>query len=373
MKNLPKISVLVVMSFCMSMNLYSQKSIDFTNFDKQWKSKKITNVKDGKISTLITSFCKTWSSDSGDAIVEYIKNPAKYARDNADNEFIYDITLDVNNGYVSAFNGSDMDYISACVWKRNNGHRLLGVVVGQPTDPHVEYLCFYDYNPATSMLTPENISLPMPATSTVATTDVSYELPRVGKELVVSELVYHWQRSLTHHFSFDGMKPKFMKTEIEDFNPIYNEYADNAVYSVNATEFCKYAIIDVDNDLKPELWIADNSNDNNGAVFAFNDGKPQWLGDQNFKYHLEFFPNVVLTAGGCGTGCYYRNYSVIKGSQVDYVLNCYETHMFDGDKEIDEYEYSIGEKELTKEEGERVVNGFGQSKEIRPFWYKLGH
>ena len=37
--------------------------------------------------------------------------------------------------------------MQACVWQRSNGHRLFAVVIGQPVNPEIEFICFYDYDP----------------------------------------------------------------------------------------------------------------------------------------------------------------------------------------------------------------------------------
>ena len=54
------------------------------------------------------------------------------------------VTVDAKNGYVSVSDGgTDGAYMSGCYWNRPNGHKLLAVLVGKPTDPCIEVLCTY--------------------------------------------------------------------------------------------------------------------------------------------------------------------------------------------------------------------------------------
>ena len=57
------------------------------------------------------------------------------------------VTIDSKNGYASVGDGgTDGEYMSACYWNRSNGHKLLAVLLGKPTDPCMEVLHPYLQN-----------------------------------------------------------------------------------------------------------------------------------------------------------------------------------------------------------------------------------
>ena len=72
--------------------------------------------------------------------------------------------------------------MEACVWRRDNGHRLFAICMGGPTDPEIEVVCFYDYDPATETMTPEA----SPADTFKPTEEYyNYNLPHKGKDFII--------------------------------------------------------------------------------------------------------------------------------------------------------------------------------------------
>ena len=118
---------------------------------KKLQSTKIKGVKGEGIIPIFEAFNNKWETDAGNSILLKHRNPTKFNATNIpDNGPVIDVVIDQPNGYVSADNGGgDGDYIEACIWKRTNGHRLFAVHLGDPVDPEIDLICFYDYNPAT--------------------------------------------------------------------------------------------------------------------------------------------------------------------------------------------------------------------------------
>ena len=124
------------------------------------------------------------------------------------------VTVDQKNGFVSVGDGgTDGEYMSACYWNRSNGHKLLAVLLGSPTDPCIEVLCTYDYDPAKKMLTPEaEILKGYRWHDRKAYSQIFCNLPRKGKEITVDD----WSGDdgpVRHSFKWDGMKPVYSKSE----------------------------------------------------------------------------------------------------------------------------------------------------------------
>ena len=102
--------------------------------------------------------------------------------------------------------------MSACYWNRKNGHKLLAVCLGKPTDPCLEMVCFYDYDPQKKTLTPEpDILKGYRWHDRAEFTQIICKLPRSGKNIVVEE----WGNGspVKHTFTWDGMKPVYSKSE----------------------------------------------------------------------------------------------------------------------------------------------------------------
>lgn len=179
-----------------------------------WKSKVITNVPTGGLGIMLECFDRTWSTSVGADVCQVMMTGAEEMV--LDKNTGYKVINDSKNGYVEASDeGSDRQYMSACVWRRSNGHRLFAIVIGQPVDPEIEIICFYDYDPKKKTLTPEPKAIGEWMDIT-ARGDYSFTLPRVGKEL----LIFDSRDQLMHHFKWNGMRPVFDRTEqMADIHP----------------------------------------------------------------------------------------------------------------------------------------------------------
>ena len=179
--------------------------------EQGWKSKTIDNVINGSFGIMLDRFNRTWPTWTGDAICQTMeKGLSKKVLDKETNLVV---TIDAKNGYAEIMDGgTDGAYMSACFWKRTNGHKLLAVRLGKPTDPFIDFVCFYDYDPAKKTLTPEPETLKgYRWVDREPYTQLFCRLPRVGKNVVVED----WGKDgpVEHTFTWDGMKFVFSKTQ----------------------------------------------------------------------------------------------------------------------------------------------------------------
>ena len=122
--------------------------------EQGWKTKTIENVINGSLGIMLESFNRTWPTWTGEAICHTMEKGLD--KEVLDEETALTVTIDIKNGYAEIDDGgTDGAYMSACFWKRSNGHRLLAVRLGKPTDPFIDFVCFYDYDPAKKTLTPD--------------------------------------------------------------------------------------------------------------------------------------------------------------------------------------------------------------------------
>ena len=281
-----------------------------------------------------------------------------------DNE--YHFVVDTPNGFVSASElGDDGENISACVWKRANGNKLFAVVVTKFHGLFPETKAFfYDYNAARGTLTPEinEVTGFVPSfTGSSGVDAVNIKLPQHGKTVVIEEYIMGWGSSIKHTFVWNGMEPKWSHVDIENYNRI------KSLYTITEPDFTRYSLVDIDEDDIPELWLFSENGDNQ-AIYSLANGKISLLSSKYFKTSFTFFNSgansVILSAGGCGTGCFNAEYTVIENSRVKYTLNDMQSWDYEKDKIISSF--SKDDKDISTAEGERIIKSFGNPVEISP-------
>lgn len=113
-------------------------------------------------------------------------------------EWNEEIIVDRKNGYVCLDNGgADSGYMEACMWLRDTGHRLFAIRLGQPVDPEIEFVCFYDYDPKTSTLYPET-GPEQEFRPLNKDNYISYNLPRKGKDFIIIEYDSNFQSNIAY-------------------------------------------------------------------------------------------------------------------------------------------------------------------------------
>ena len=165
----------------------------------------------GSLGIMLERFDQTWPTWMAGAVRETMEKGL--AKEVLDEETALTVTVDTRNGYLELNDaGTDGAYMSACYWNRKNGHKLFAVRLGKPTDPCIDFVCFYDYDPAKKTLTPEpDVLKGYRWGDRKEFTQIYTLLPRKGKNVVVHE--WGSDGPVQHLFTWDGMKPVFSKTE----------------------------------------------------------------------------------------------------------------------------------------------------------------
>ena len=182
------------------------------DIDQGWASKSISNVLNGSLGIMLERFDQTWPTWMVGAVRKTMEKGL--ANEVLDEETDLTVTVDAKNGFVSVGDGgTDGEYMSACYWNRSNGHKLLAVLLGKPTDPCIEVLCTYDYDPQKKTLTPEpDILKGYRWGDRGEYKQIFCNLPKKGKNVLVDD----WSGDdgpVRHTFTWDGMKPVYAKTE----------------------------------------------------------------------------------------------------------------------------------------------------------------
>ncbi|MBR1388694.1 MAG: hypothetical protein IJ569_03630 [Prevotella sp.] len=176
-----------------------------------WSRKTISNVVNGSLGIMLERFDQTWPTWMVGAVRGTMEKGL--AKQVLDEKTELTVTVDSKNGYVSVGDaGTDGEYMSACYWNRSNGHKLLAVLLGKPTDPCIEVLCTYDYDPAKKSLTPEpDILKGYRWADRKEYSQLFCKLPKKGKTILVDE--WGAEEPRRHTFTWDGMKPVYAKSE----------------------------------------------------------------------------------------------------------------------------------------------------------------
>ena len=191
------------------------ESYSLEEINASWKTKTIDHVINGSLGIMMERFDQTWPT----WMVGEVRNAMEKGLSKVvlDEETDLIVTIDSKNGYVSVSDGgTDGEYMSACYWNRSNGHKLLAVLLGKPTDPCIQVLCTYDYDPAKKCLTPYPAILKGYRWGDKKGTQLFCKLPRMGKNVVVEE--WGSDGPLKHTFTWDGMKPVYSTTESLEYD-----------------------------------------------------------------------------------------------------------------------------------------------------------
>ena len=112
-------------------------------------------AKDGKvgIEQFAQKFCYEYNNyQPNKELCDYFRDPTKYNNED------FDINCQSKKGYISCRGMFQCSFdTECCYWKRKNGHSLVAFWLYEGHESGAEYqlLAFYDYDPATDIMTPE--------------------------------------------------------------------------------------------------------------------------------------------------------------------------------------------------------------------------
>lgn len=173
-----------------------------------WANKDIKVEKGGEqpdIVALLKAFAEVWPTESVNLLLGMA---ADRQSESINRDTGGGMVIDYANGYVDVAPGdAPGDILHGAVWKRSNGHRLLGIYLCTPDKernnlPEGEALCFYDYDPKTETMTPEKdnaIIKFQPSKGNFA----MYEFPKMGRDILVGDLDDSYNGKW-HVFAWDG-------------------------------------------------------------------------------------------------------------------------------------------------------------------------
>lgn len=257
--------LLVCMISMLAVGAGSVKAQVLDNADvNAWWFKTTINVKNGgqapDVVKLLHAFNEAMPTWVVGEVLEQADHPAKGTRQSGtaliwdgEEDDDYRILIDKKNGYVDLVSQTDIDQMLACMWRKDNGHRIFAVSLHQQHVMPQNLLCWYDYDPQTQKMTP--------ATSPVETfkpdmkdSDIGWRLPMTGTDFTITEYCVGLP-AITHVYKWDRKQFKFDHTEMPDFE--YRPAADSkAIQRISqGNAWTHYCILDLTGGGRPLLAL----------------------------------------------------------------------------------------------------------------------
>ena len=354
-----KLSILLFTIVCLSVSAQSNLSLDVINSKWATRNLKVKGGSQPNVMHLVQTFQQAWPTYSGGELIKFSKSTAKY--DNTDK------VVDLKNGYA-AYSEDDPDsendeILEACVWRRNNGHRLFAINFHRFSS-ELDVLCFYDFNPQTLTLSPEK-SLSKIFTPSFPGYRYRVFLPQKGKDLTVEE--FFGALTIKHTYTWDGMKLVRPQASIEHLD-FYQSTFSAQYFFADEHPLTQYALIDVDKDDFPELWLK-SADDSYQAVFAVK-LTHDLLAGQDDRRTLSIYNGGVSSSGRCGAGCMSSIYCFLQeSSHKTWLTDQQEVDFEKGD--YGPSTYTVEGKEISSNEGEERIHSLGEPIEPKVIWHRL--
>ena len=366
-----KSALLLIVFACMS--LQAQDMLTIEEMVPKWQTRTI-KVSDGgekpDVVQLLRAFNKVWPVYVNQGVINLSKDPKfTYFKDE---EYDNEIIVDRKNGYVcDDAGGTDSGSMSACVWRRTNGHRLFAVVMSQPVDPEIVLVCFYDYNPTTQIMTPEKNMLSEFRPLKDHEKFHLYLLPRKGTDIEITEYTGDCEDLFHHVFKWDGMNFHFSHLTIGNLEIGKRWFSPKEMQYMGDLQYISYT--DVDGDGDGELMLADGTDDDAGfLVLAWRAGNLEIAGlhDPVSDHEVTFYKGVVKTEAKSND---YTSYAVMNEGIVEQMITVYPTLGIGGRPKvtIDDANEQQGRTVMTAEQAEQLIRSLDSPVGFQPQWRRL--
>lgn len=245
------ICIMVLMAFAGSSS--AQKTLDNSEVNSQWRTKKIS-VKNGgqtpDVVTLLRAFHQALPTWAVSQVLKQADHPAKGTRQSGtaaiwdgEEEDDYRILIDRRNGYADLESETDINQMSAGVWRKDNGHRIFAVCLYEQHVMPQDLLCWYDYDPQTQTMTPEKSPLDdfKPDAKGAA---VGCGLPMTGTDFTITEY-YPGLPNITHVYKWNRKQFLYNGVQMPDFEyKLAPDSKSTTRISESGYAFSHYCLID---------------------------------------------------------------------------------------------------------------------------------
>lgn len=369
MKRIAVTLTLFVATVCFQV-LYAQNKpqyMSFSDINAKWKTQEIAlpkNVSAPTVTQLVRAFNEVWRTEPGDMAILKSDNPKKFNKMNSGIDAVSYVNINKSGDFLESIGVGEAPWMEARTWIRSNGHRFFAINISEPGATE-SVMAFYDFNPDNSRLVPEEAI----AENMKPETELGYlsmKLYEESDEVIVNEHIPGWNTVLGTTYTWDGMNLVRGGTAFAGFSDMIEQYKEDVGEMPN--DFTKFALIDIDGDGIPELWLRDEQ-DLIGAFYCMGSGTAKLFMTEDWKLKGNITDNGVMVAGSAGTGAYYARYVLLKNSTVADDVNYMASFNLETEKMIPEY--YRGDQQISIEEGEKATAKLGDVREVTPLWHSL--
>lgn len=235
--------------------------MDNADVNARW-SKTTINVKNGgqapDVVKLLRAFNEAMPTWVVREVLKQADHPAKGTRQSGTASVLegkedddFRIFIDRKNGYADLASQTDVDQMSACVWRKENGHRIFAVSLYEQHVMPQHLLCWYDYDPQTQKMTPAKSPLEA-FEPDVKGTDIGWNLPMTGTDFTITEY-YVGLPAVTHVYKWDRKQFHFDHTEMPDFEYRLSADSKSTERISQGNAWSHYCIMDLTGEGRPLL------------------------------------------------------------------------------------------------------------------------
>ena len=248
-----------------------------------WRGKTIATKNLGaqpNVMQLLKAFNEVWPSAGADSIITEAGDRLFVSNDITEGGS-GKVFVDCEDFNVASYDHGDTgdQRTGARTYSRENGHTLFAMLLEQVNPEEIEFCCFYDYDPSTGVMTPE---------------DEPYADFKPQHE---GSILTYWLTevetspddsypTLYHHFTFNGMKHVFSGSSNEYIYPEYDEDDDplpyDATLRAESSHYRFYtSVARPASEEDPEvlaLWIKDRgeAEETRWICTTFASSEPKW-------------------------------------------------------------------------------------------------
>lgn len=130
-----------------------------------------------------------------------------------------------------------------------------------------------------------------------------------------------------------------------------------------------YALVDIDGDKNPELWVRGDEGQDWQGVFSLDGDSLTLLADADVCSEIKVYKNAVGYQSYISPGRVDEAFSVLKKSRI---ISSAEMHMefniFSDDQEVKYEDYLINDKPVNEDTYNEFVLKLGDTVEVKPEW-----
>lgn len=269
-----------------------------------WRGTTISVKKGGSAPTvmqLLKAFNAVWHTNAADSIIAVAGDKKHVSNDDGSPVFV-----DCDDFNTASYDHGDTgeQSLKARTFLRNNGHTLFAICLEKSNPEEICFCCFYDYNPATSSMKPENEPYKN-FTPKWEKSDFKYYLGDEYDQTIVLQENSRDGETTYHHFTFDGQKHTYSHTceqAFSGYNEIEQTLPNTALKKDESKNYELYANLDIEASqsisAQWSIWIKDKRTEKVYFLFQTNnDAEERW--SEMTGNNATDVPFEEIAAGDC--------------------------------------------------------------------------